>query len=295
MHVLLTGGTGHVGSAVLKALLAEGHEVTALVRSDDSAAAVRDAGATPLVGDIADVAWLSARLTEVDGAIHTASPGDKTSADVDRAVATAVATAFAGTGRPYVHTSGVWVYGAGAGITESTPFSPPALTAWREDVEKIALGTQGARVAVVAPGIVYGHGKGIPNLVASAPRTDAGALTLVGSGTQHWTTVHADDLADLYVRVLTDGASGAYYIGASGQNPSVRELGAAASRAGGGDGTVEPESDDATRGRLGTPFADALLLDQQVTTTRGHTELGWTPSRPSLVEDLEHGSYAPQK
>ena len=294
MYVLLTGGTGAVGSRVLPALVAAGHQVTAVVRSEASAETVRSGGATPLLGDLTDVAWLTRQLAGVDGAVHTASPGDASSAGFDRAVVTAVAAAFAGTGKPYVHTGGVWVWGSGADITEDGPFAAPALTAWREEVEALALGVDGARVAVVAPGIVHGYGQGIPNLLAQAPRTASGALLLVGDGQQHWTTVHADDLADLYLRVLERGRHGAYYLGVSGQNPTVRELGEAASRAAGAGGAVEPDDVEGTRARLGAPFADALLLDQQASGARARTELGWTPSGPSLVEDLESGSYAPR-
>ena len=294
MHVLLTGATGFVGSRVLPALLGAGHRVTALVRSGATADAVSAAGATPVLGDITDVPWLTEQLRGVDGAVHTASPGDASSADFDRAVVSAVTAAFTGTGKPHVHTGGVWVWGAGDDLTEDGPFAAPALTAWREEVEALALGVEGARVAVVAPGIVHGHGQGIPNLLVQAPRTASGALTLVGDGTQHWTTVHADDLADLYLRVLERGRHGAYYLGVSGQNPTVRELGEAASRAAGAGGAVEPESPEATRARLGAPFADALLLDQQAGGARARTELGWAPSGPSLVEELETGSYAPR-
>lgn len=291
MKVLLTGGTGHVGSGVLKALVAGGHEVTAVVRSDAAALKVADAGATAARGDLTDPAWLSTLLQEADGAIHTATTAEGDPVAFDRAVASTVAEAFAGTGKVYVHTGGVWVWGAGDDVRENGPFDAPALTAWRADVERIALTIEGGRGMVLAPGIVYGYGKGIPNILGSAPLTTEGALTLVGDGTQHWTTVHTDDLGELYVRVLVAGVAGDYYIGASGQNPTVRELGEAASRGRGLDGAVAEDSIEATRERLGAAFADALLIGQQ-TSARKAKALGWAPSRPSLVDELTSGGYA---
>ncbi|MFF8883923.1 NAD-dependent epimerase/dehydratase family protein [Streptomyces flaveolus] len=292
MHVFLTGGTGYIGSAVLRRLVADGHRVTALVRSEASAAKVTEAGATALNGDITDTAWLAEQMAQADGTIHTASPGDATSAAVDASVAEAAAKVYTDTGKPYVHTSGIWVYGNGASITEDTPFAAPALVAWRAEIEKKVLDIPGARPVVVVPGVVYGHGGGVPNLISGAPRDNDGALTLVGDGSQHWVTVHVEDLADLYLRALKGGRGGAYYIASDGDNPTVRELGSAAARAA-GTGVVRAESATDTRARLGELFADALLLDQRATGARARDELGWQPGQPSLVEELERGSYAP--
>src|SRR5580693_6377621 len=111
MKVALTGATGFVGSHVLDELQKHGHEVTALVRDDARAEAVAARGATPAVADLYDRPAVAALLGKADGAIHTASPGDATSADLDAAVADAAIAAFAGTGKPYIPVSGLWIYG----------------------------------------------------------------------------------------------------------------------------------------------------------------------------------------
>ena len=151
----------------------------------------------------------------------------------------------------------------------------------------------GVKTSIVAPGIVFGNGGGIPNLIVDAPRGSgvAPALELIGSGEQHWTTVFVDDLAELYVLAFDLAPAGSYYIGASGQNPTVRELGEAAAQAAGLDGRVTPSSVDAAHERLGEAFADALLLDQQATGSSARIDLGWEPNGPSLVEELRSGSY----
>ena len=280
MRVVLTGGTGYIGSAVLRRLLEQGHEVTAVVRSEASAAAVRDAGATPALGELSDAAWFGALLADADGAIHTADLG----AAGDDAVLDAVESAFGGTDRPYVHTGGVWSWGSGAELTEESPLAPPALTSWRAAREARILEADVA-ASVIAPAVVYGHGGGIPVGVLAGSRDAEGVVTLVGSGEQHWASVHVDDLADLYVRALEQGATGVF-IGASGDDSTVRQLGEAVS------GSVRAETVEASRERLGAGFADALLLDQQVSGEKARRILGWAPSGPSLLDELRDGVSA---
>jgi nucleoside-diphosphate-sugar epimerase len=287
INVYLTGGTGFIGSAVLGALINDGHQVAALVRSDSSAAKVASVGATAVIGDITDVGWLTDQLAGADAAIHTASPGDATSHDVDAAVAQAAAAAFTGTGKTYIHTGGVWVYGTGNDITEETPFDAPPITAWRAGVEALVLGIEGARAIVIAPGVVYGRGQGIANAIVHAPRSADGALNLIGDGSQHWATVQVDDLAELYLTALTNPSAVGYYIGVGSDNPTVRELGEAAVQALGGD-AVRAESFEESAARLSAPFAEALLLDQQASGAKARS-LGWQPRRPTLVEELRNG------
>ena len=99
MNVRLTGATGFIGSHVLTELRDHGHRVTALVRDDDQARTVESRGATPIVADLYDRAAVVIALKATDGAIHTASPGDATSADMDAAVVDAALESFAGTGK----------------------------------------------------------------------------------------------------------------------------------------------------------------------------------------------------
>jgi uncharacterized protein YbjT (DUF2867 family) len=117
MKVALTGATGFIGSHVMTELQQHGHEVTALVRDDPQADVVAARGATPTVLDLYDRPAVASLLSNADGAIHTASPGDATSADLESAVVDAVIDAFAGTGKPYVSISGLWVYGANSAIS----------------------------------------------------------------------------------------------------------------------------------------------------------------------------------
>ena len=291
MKVALTGATGFVGSHVLDELQKHGHEVTALVRHDAQAEAVAARGATPAVADLYDRPAVVALLGDADGAIHTASPGDATSADLDAAMTDAAITAFAGTGKPYIPVSGIWIYGADPAITEQSHLNAPAMVAWKPPIEGRVLSTAGMRGAVVVSSVAYGDGGGgIPGLLLGSPRDGAGNLVMLGTGQQHWSTVHVADLADAFRRVLEDDSARGRYVIGNGLNPAVAELTQAAAVAVGADGAV-PGTDEEARARLGDYFAEVLLLDQGTDAARARAELGWQPSHPSLTDEFRHGSY----
>jgi nucleoside-diphosphate-sugar epimerase len=291
MRVALTGATGFIGSHVLTELLKNGHDVTALVRDDDQAGIVAARGAVPAVVDLYDRPAVVSLLRSVDGAVHAASPGDATSAKLDSAVVDAVIDAFAGTGNPYVHVSGVWIYGAGSAITEESPFDPPALVSWKVPIERRVLDATGMRGVVIVSGVAYGDGGGgIPGLLLGSPRDPAGNLIMLGTGQQHWSTVHVADVADAFRRVLENDSARGYYVIGDGSNSTVAEITDAAAVAAAAPGAV-PGSDEEARARLGDYFAQVLLLDQATTASKARTELDWSPSHPSLVEEFRRGSY----
>ncbi|MGW6791553.1 NAD-dependent epimerase/dehydratase family protein [Streptomyces chartreusis] len=292
MHVLLTGGTGYVGAAVLDRLVSGGHQVTAVVRSAEKAELVRAKGAEPAVADLANGGRLEELAAASDGVIHLASPGDESSATVDEIAVTSFLRALQNTDRPFVHTTGVWLHGSGSAITESTAMNAPRLTAWRVPLATLVREAQGVRTSVIAPAVVYGHGGGLLNLVAARPRTtgDTPALTMIGSGDQHWSVVHVDDLADLYVLALEKGPGGSYFLGASGVNPTVREITEAVSHSVGLHGHVEPEPVVHTLDRLGL-LGEALLLDQQASGETARRVLGWSPQGASIFDDIARTDF----
>ena len=291
MKVALTGATGFIGSHVLAELQQHGHEVVAPVRDDAHADIVAGRGASPIVVDLYDQPTVVRLLRGADGAIHTASPGDETSANLDSAVADAAIDAFAGTGKPYIHISGVWVYGANSDITEESPFNAPAMVSWREPIERRVLGASGMRGVVIVSGAAYGDGGGgIPGLLLGSPRDDVGNLITLGTGEQHWPTVHVADLANFFRRVLEDDSARGYYVISDGSNPTVGELTEAAAVAAGAPGAVRG-SDDEARARLGDYFAEVLLLDQSTGAVKARGELDWSPSHPRLVDEFRNGSY----
>jgi nucleoside-diphosphate-sugar epimerase len=291
MKVALTGPTGFVGSHVLADLQKHGHEVIALVRDDAQADSVAARGATPVVVDLYDRPAVARLLGNADGAIHTASPGDATSANLDSAVVDAVIDAFAGTGQPYLQISGLWIYGANPSITEESAINAPPLVSWKVPIERRVLDATEMRGVVIVSSVAYGDGGGgIPGLLLGSPRDDAGNLIMLGTGQQHWSTVHAADLADFFRRVLEDDSARGRYVIGNGLHPTVAEVTDAAAVAVGAPGAV-PGSDDEARARLGDYFAEVLLLDQGTDAARARAELGWHPSHPSLIDEFRHGSY----
>jgi nucleoside-diphosphate-sugar epimerase len=289
MKVALTGATGFVGSHILTELHQHGHEVTALVREDAEIVAAR--GAIPAVVDLYDRPTVMRLLRNADAAIHTASPGDETSANLDAAVADAAIEAFAGTGKPYLHISGAWIYGDNTTISEESPINPPALVAWKEPIERRILDATDMRAVVIASSVAYGDGGGgLPGLLLGSPRDDTGNLIMIGTGQQHWSTVHVADLADFFRRVLeSDSARGRYVVG-DGRNPTVAELTQAAAVAVGAPGAVAG-SDEEARARLGDYFAEVVLLDQGTAAAKARDQLGWQPRHPGLIDELREGSY----
>jgi nucleoside-diphosphate-sugar epimerase len=294
MKVALTGATGFIGSHVLAELREHGHVVTALVPDDAHANAVAADGVRAVVIDLYDRPGVVSVLGEADGAIHTASPGDETSANLDAAVADAAIEAFEGTGKPYLHISGAWVYGDNTQITEESPFNSPALVAWREPIERRLLDATGVRGVVIVSGVAYGDsGGGVPGVVLGSPRDDDGNLIMLGSGQQHWPTVHVADLADFFRLVLEDDSARGYYVIGDGRNSTVAEITEAAAVAVGAPGAVAG-SDEEAKARLGDYFAEVLLLDQGTDAAKARAELGWEPSHPGLVDEFREGSYRKQ-
>jgi len=125
---------------------------------------------------------------------------------------------------------------------------------------------------VIVSGVVSGDGGGgVPGVLLSSPRDDAGNLIMLGTGRQHWATVHAADLADFFRRALENPQARGYYaVGAPG---------------------AVPGSDEEARARLGDYFAEVLLLDQGMVAAKARTDLNWSPSHPALVDEFRHGSY----
>jgi nucleoside-diphosphate-sugar epimerase len=291
MKVTLTGSTGFIGSHIVTELQKHGHEVTALVRDHAQTDRLAAMGAMPAVVDLYDRPALTSKFSSADGAIHTASPLDATSANLDSAVVDAATDAFAGTGKPYLHMSGGWIYGDNTAITEESPIKAPAMVAWKEPIERRVLDAAGMRGVVVVSSIAYGDGGGgIIRLLLGSPRDDAGNLIMLGTGQQHWSTVHVADEADFFRRALEDESARGRYIIGDGSNPTLAELTEAAAVAARAPGAVAG-SDDEARARLGDYYAECLLLDQGADAAKARAELSWHPSHPALADEFRHGSY----
>jgi nucleoside-diphosphate-sugar epimerase len=291
MKIALTGATGFIGSHILTELQSHGHEVTALLRDDAEVATITAKGATPAIVDLYDRPTVVKLFSDSDGAVHTASPGNETSANLDSAVVDAAFEAFGANGKPYAHIGGLWTLGSNTSITEESPFQPAGMVAWEPPILQRILDNSGMRGIVILSSVAYGDGGGgVPGVLLGSPRDPEGNLIMLGTGRQHWSIIHVADLAAVFRRVLEDDAARGKYVIGNGQNPTVAELTEAAAAAVGAPGAV-PGSEEEARTRLGDYFAEVLLLDQATTAAKLRAALNWQPAHPGLADDFRSGSY----
>ena len=293
MRVLVTGATGLIGGAVARRLKAGGHEVAGLARSDASAGKLADEGFGVIRGDLADAASIASAARSVDAVIHAASPGDRNMATYDMAATRSILEALRGTGKRFVYTSGCLVYGPTGDVpaTEDSPLHPLELVRWREALEGeiLAAATEGIHPSVIRPGWVYGNWGGAAMMMYGGAR-EHGVARYIGDGRNRWSTVHAEDLADLYVLTLERAPVSSVFNGVHGAPTPLVEIARAASQVAGAEGRVASWPLEDARESLWT-FADAITCDQVVSGEKAKRELGWRPSRRSIVDELR--SYAP--
>jgi nucleoside-diphosphate-sugar epimerase len=295
VKVFVTGATGYIGSSVSAALLKHGHQVIGLARSSESAEKLKNRGIEPFPGDIRDKNSLSTAAREADAMVHAASPNDSTSAEADNAVIDTVCEILQGTDKPFIYTSGIWVIGETGNkvADEDSSLYPIDLVKWRAVCEQRVLaaakGDSCIRASVLRPGIVYGRGGGIPASFFQSAK-ERGVVAFVGDGENHWPVVHVDDLADLYVRVLNHDSGGLVFHGISEQAVKVQDIAIAASEGAGIPGKISSWPLEEARKILG-PFADALALDQEISSEKTKALLGWEPKAARLTDELRQGSY----
>lgn len=291
--VLLTGATGLIGSAVARRLHETGHRVLALARSEQAEREIAGRGWTPVRGDLDDPEAIAALARSADGVIHAATTNDARNAALDTAVTRAILHALEGTEKPFVYTSGVWVLGATSDepADERTATRPLAVVAHRGPLERevLAGASRGVRSIVLRPGIAYGRGGGIPAMLAAEAREGRG-VRLIADGRQEWPVVHVDDLADLYVRALDHAPPGAILHGVDA-HVALRDVAHAASLGARADAPPRRWSKEEAVAEYGA-FGESFALHQRVASAATREALGWTPSGPSLLQELAVGSYA---
>jgi nucleoside-diphosphate-sugar epimerase len=294
MQVFVTGASGYVGGAVARALVAAGHGVTALARSDDAAARLAAEGLAVHRGDVHDPASLAAAASRADAVVHAAVGGPGGLTDADAAALDAMVGALAGRDAPLLLTSGLGVYAGSraAVVDEATPLDDAIPTQQaRVALEERALraAERGVRAVVLRPAHVYGRGQaGAFTRLQLDHAARAGAGAYVGEGAAPYATVHVDDLAAAYLAALGRAPAGGRY-NLVGSTLVTRELAGAVSHAVGAGGRTVSLTTDAAREAWG-PMAGLLSGGPAVVALRAVVELGWTPRGASLPFELVHGT-----
>lgn len=291
MFVFVTGATGFVGTAVVRELLDHGHSVTGLARSEASAEALVRAGARALRGSLADHDVLARGAVESDAVIHCAFEHDfanfAASARADEAAIDAIGNAIVGSKRRLVVTGGTIALAPGTVLREDDR-GISALPR-RSQSAALALATRGVHAMVIrlSPS-VHGDGdRGFVPMLVTAARTN-GFAAYVDTGAQRWTAVHRKDAARLYRLALEKGTAGTCYHGVADEAVTVRAIAEAIGvRLGVPAVSKSAEEAAALLGFLG----HVIAMDGPASNALTRERLGWTPTEPSLLDDIAHGTY----
>lgn len=290
MHVFVTGATGFVGSAVVKELLANGHEVSGLVRSEASAAALAQSGAYVVRGSLEDLDSLRQGATGADAVIHTAFNHDFSrfldNCELDRRAIEAIGEALQGTNKPFVITSGVGHMESGRLATEDSPSLPVSAAYPRaSEATAEAVAARGTNAMVVRlPPTVHGDGDHgfVPILVNTA--REKGLAAYIGDGSNHWPAVHRFDAARVYRLAVERGTRGARYHAVTEQGVPFRDIAEAIGR-GLGVPVKRLDGDDVAA-HFGW-FARFTGLDVPTASAKTREALGWSEAgHPGLLDDM---------
>jgi nucleoside-diphosphate-sugar epimerase len=295
MLVFVTGASGFVGSAIVKELLAAGHQVLGLVRSDKAAQQLKATGAEVLLGDVNDLALIAQGATQCDAVIHTAFNHDfsqyKANCEADRVVIEAFGEALAGSGKPLVITSGVGLLNYGRLVTEDDVLPAGADVIPRAASEEAAatVAAQGVNVYTVRlPPSVHGAGDhGFVPMVIDLAR-NKGQSAYVGEGNNHWPAVHRTDAAVLY-RLIVEKQPALKTLHAVAEE-GVPFLQIAEAIAEGLHLPVTSKTSDEAAAHFEW-FAHFAAIDCPSSSQKTRDALGWDAKGVGLIEDINTAGY----
>ena len=295
MRVFVTGATGFIGSAIVQELIGAGHQVLGLARSDDSAKALVAVGAEVHRGSLEDLDTLRSGAAASDAVVHTAFIHDfanfPAAAETDKLAIETVGEALVGSNRPLLVTSGTALLAPGRVVTEDDVADPSLAAAWprRSEETALAMVSRGVRASSVRlPPSVHGEGDhGFVPFLISIGR-EKGISAYVGDGLNRWAAVHRLDAAHLFRLALEKGFAGERYHGVGDEGVSFRAIAEVIGRH--LNVPVVSKSSEEAADHFGW-LARFASIDVPASSTRTQELLGWQPTHPGLLADLDREYY----
>lgn len=294
MRVFVTGATGFIGSAIVRELIETGHQVIGLVRSEEGIKAVAASGAEVLRGDLKDLQGLRSGAKAADAVIHTAFIHDfskfQENCEVDRRAIEAIGEALAGTEKLFTVTSGLGVIAERGLATEADPPIPvgPAMPRASE-ATAAALAARGVHTQVVRLPQVHDTVKqGLVSYLVRVAR-EKGVSAYVGDGSNRWAAAHRLDVARLYRLAVEKNEAKARYHAVAEEGVPLREIAEAIGK--GLNVPVVSIAAETAAEHFGF-LARFAGLNLQGSSAETRKELGWNPTGPGLLTDLNNMDYS---
>ena len=291
MRVFLTGATGFIGSAIVQELIGTGHQVLGLTRSDEGAQFLEAAGAQAHRGDLEDLESLRSGAAASDAVIHTAFRHDWSrfaeSCELDKRAIEVIGAVLQGSSRPFIVTSGVGVALGRAATEDDPPLSSPSLPRVSE-VTAVALMERGVHASVMRLPQVHDTVKqGLVTPLIAIARAK-GVSAYVGEGQNRWPAAHVADVARLYRLALEKGSAGARYHAVAEEGVPLKDIATAIGR--GLNVPITSISQEQAQEHFG--FLGFFAgRDAHISSARTRLELGWNPTGPGLIADLDGMDY----